>query len=48
MGFTEEYHVWDAVFCELAKEFRATYKVAEGSDRALRRMMQSIDGAYEN
>jgi hypothetical protein len=48
MGFTKEYHVWDAIFCELAAEFRATLKVGEGADHALRRMMQSVEGAYEN
>jgi hypothetical protein len=47
MGFTKEYHVWDAVFCELATEFRADPKIGEGADHVLRRMMQSDQGFYE-
>lgn len=47
MGFTKEYHVWDAVFCELAAEFRADRKIGEGAEHVLRRMMQSCEGLYE-
>ncbi len=47
MGFAKEYHVWDAIFCELATNFRADRKIGEGADHVLRRMLQSYEGLYE-
>lgn len=48
MGFMKEYHVWDSIFSEYCKHFIATKRKGEHCQRALRRLMQSVDGVYEN
>lgn len=42
----KEYHVWDAKFSDLCKNFVAPPTKARESKQALRRSMQTEDGAY--
>jgi len=47
MGLTKEYHVWDAVFSDLGKEFIVHLKKNESEKSRLKRLMQTIPGVYE-
>ncbi|AXS41361.1 sulfotransferase [Breoghania sp. L-A4] len=49
MGFTKEYHIWDAKFSLLGQEFQSKPIKPDNSSAALRRLMQAdhdIYGAY--
>lgn len=45
-GFTKEYHIWDYVFSDLCKGFKAPLKNPDDAMTALRRMMQESSEIY--
>lgn len=47
LGFTKEYHVWDAINVDHCRRFAAPVTKGESGSQALRRMMQNVDGVYE-
>lgn len=49
MGFTKEYHIWDAIFLDLCKDFRGPYQgQADHVNNELRMRMQTVEDVYEN
>ena len=47
MGCLKEYHVWDAIYSEEMNSFISIPKKNEIPAEALRRLMQTNSGAYE-
>lgn len=45
-GFMKEYHIWDYVFSDLCKGFKAPKKKSDNAGAAMRRMMQESPEAY--
>lgn len=46
-GFSKEYHVWDVRFSSLCQEFRKSVAREEHPALTLIRLMQNVDGLYE-
>lgn len=46
LGFAKEYHIWDYVYSDLCKGFRAPVKKPDNPRAAMRRVMQASSEAY--
>lgn len=46
MGFMKEYHIWDYVYSDLSKNFKAPLKKPDNAGAAMRRLMQADEGIY--
>ena len=46
LGFTKEYHIWDYVFSDLCRHFRAPLNNPDTPRAAMRRMMQESSEIY--
>lgn len=46
LGFIKEYHVWDYVFSDIFKEFKAPLKKPDNAGDAMRRLMQESSEIY--
>jgi len=46
LGFMKEYHIWDYIFSDLCKGFKAPLKKPDNADAAMRRMMQESSEIY--
>jgi len=48
LGFIKEYHIWDALYVDHCENFLRNPHREETAEEALLRLMQRIDGVYEN